>query len=82
MNRFLTDAERFNDKRNNLNDILEFFVFVSKENNQCKVIFTSSDYSFPLKLDEYGSGNFLSSITDKIYAGELSPQVMVCFHFF
>jgi hypothetical protein len=75
-NRFLTDAQQIPEMRLQIRDLLEFLAKATKQSNSCKVILTSSEYSFPFLLDTIGEGIFSTNASEKIYAGEIRPPYM------
>jgi len=75
-NRFLSDAQQFPDMKLQLRDLLEFLAKATKQSNSCKVILTSSEYSFPFQLDKLGEGIFSANASEKVYTTEIAPHYM------
>jgi hypothetical protein len=55
--------------------VLDYLVKVTKETRQVTVLFASSEYSFPFRLNKLGFN--LTNITRTIFAGEVPPLDML-----
>jgi hypothetical protein len=77
LSRFMKDAEKGTDlQKAEFYNLLELFVSITKENNQCKIILASSEHAFPFRLNAVAGINFSQNVTDRIFAGEVPPKDM------
>lgn len=75
--RFMKDAEKGTDiQKAQFYNLLELFVKITKQNNQCKIILASSEHAFPFRLNAVAGINFSQNVTDRIFAGEVPPKDM------